>query len=68
MLGLLSLDGLPRPGMTNSQLVSITMVALAALALLAQGLLDQRKEQAVQVKNTLLGFAADFGIPTFAPL
>lgn len=51
MLGLLSLDGLPRPGMPKSQLVSITMAAVAGLALVLQGLLDLRKEQVVQVKS-----------------
>lgn len=49
ILGLLSLDGLVRPGMTTTQLVSTTMAALAAIALLSQAFLEQRKEKAVQV-------------------
>lgn len=60
MLGLLSLDGLPRPGMPKSQLVSITMAAVAGLALVAQGLLDQRKEQVVQVYSCTVAIRGSF--------
>lgn len=50
ILGLLVLNGVPRSGFTNTQLVSETMAAMAALALLVQAFLEQRMEQAVQVR------------------
>ena len=53
-LGLISLDGFSRPGMTISQVVSEALAGLAGLALLVQALLDQRKEQAVQVRGLLI--------------
>ena len=40
--------------MTTSQIVSETLAGLAGLALLVQALLDQRKEQAVQVRRVLV--------------
>ena len=54
ILGLISLDGFSRPGMTTSQVVSEALAGLAGLALLVQALLDQRKEQAVQVWGQLV--------------
>ena len=54
ILGLISLDGFSRPGMTTSQIVSEALAGLAGLALLVQALLDQRKEQAVQVRRVLV--------------
>lgn len=54
ILGLISLEGFSRPGMTTSQIVSEALAGLAGLALLVQALLDQRKEQAVQVWRLLV--------------
>lgn len=51
VLGLLSLDGFSRPGMSTSQVVSEALAGLAGLALFGQALLDQQKEQAVQVQT-----------------
>lgn len=49
ILGLLSLDGVSRPGMSTSQVVSEVLAALAGSILLGQAFLDQQKEQAVKV-------------------
>lgn len=49
ILGLLSLEGLPKPGMSASQIISQALAAQAGFVLLVQALLDQQKEQAVQV-------------------
>ncbi len=49
ILGLLSLDGFSRPGMTASQVVSEALAGLAGVVLFAQALLDQQKERAVEV-------------------
>lgn len=51
ILGLVSLEGLPKPGMSGSQIISQALAAQAGFALLVQALLDQQKEQAVQVKK-----------------
>lgn len=48
-LGLLSLDGFSRPGMTTSQVVSEALAGVAGLVLFAQALLDQQTERAVEV-------------------
>eukprot|EP00903_Cladosiphon_okamuranus_P008720 g8352.t1 len=51
ILGLLSLDGVSRPGMTTSQVVSEALAALAGVVLFAQALLDQQKERAVKMRR-----------------
>ncbi|CAM9322434.1 unnamed protein product [Laminaria digitata] len=58
ILGLISLDGFSRPGMTTSQVVSEALAGLAGLALLVQALLDQRKEQAVQMRREAIASAS----------
>eukprot|EP00752_Nemacystus_decipiens_P006524 g5875.t1 len=51
ILGLLSLDGFSRPGMTTSQVVSESLAGLAGFVLFAQALLDQQKERAVEMRR-----------------
>lgn len=53
ILGLLSLNGFSRPGMTLYQIVSEALACLAGVVLFAQALLDQQKERAVEVQHTL---------------
>lgn len=53
VLGLLSLDGFSRPGMTTSQVVSEALAGLAGVVLFAQALLDQQKERAVEVRASM---------------
>lgn len=50
-LGLLSLEGVSRPGISTSEIVSKALAAIAGFALLGQAFLDQQKEQAVQVSD-----------------
>lgn len=54
ILGLLSLEGFARPGMTIFQLVSKLLAGLAGVLLFAQALLDQQKERAFEVTHTVL--------------
>ena len=50
-LGLLSLEGVSRPGISTSEIVSKALAVIAGFALLGQAFLDQQKEQAVQVSE-----------------
>lgn len=52
-LGLLSLEGVSRPGISTSEIVSKALAAIAGFALLGQAFLDQQKEQAVQVSDCI---------------
>lgn len=54
ILGLLSLEGFVRPGMTIFQLVSKLLAGLAGVSLFAQALLDQQKERVFEVTATIL--------------
>ncbi|CAN0056084.1 unnamed protein product, partial [Hapterophycus canaliculatus] len=58
ILGLLSLDGFSRPGMTTSQVVSEVLAGLAGISLLVQALLDQQLERAVETRREAMAAAA----------
>ncbi|CAM9652363.1 unnamed protein product [Scytosiphon promiscuus] len=58
ILGLLSLDGLSRPGMTTSQVVSEVLAGLAGVSLFVQALVDQQLERAVATRREAMAAAA----------
>ncbi|CAN0112737.1 unnamed protein product, partial [Ascophyllum nodosum] len=54
ILGLISLEGVSRPGMSISEVISKALAVIAGFTLLGQSLLDQQKERAVQRKREAL--------------